>query len=175
MSAPFWNSGLRFECARCSACCRHEPGFVFLSANDLERLLAWSGLAFGVFFDTFIKTVDIGTGYALSLKETKENDCVLWKETGCTAYEARPVQCSTYPFWHGVLQTPEDWNREALDCPGIGKGATISGDAIGERLWQRRANPPLVIAYDVALESIDENTLLGRSGIAANTVDASKT
>jgi len=175
MNAPFWNNGLRFECARCSACCRLEPGFVFLSVNDLTRLLQHSGLAFRQFLDTFVRTVDIGTGLALSLKEKPNNDCILWGATGCSAYEARPVQCSTYPFWQGVLDTPEDWEREAKDCPGIGKGAIVPGEVIGERLWQKRANQVIVIAYDVALESIDEDTLLGRSRIVANATYTSKT
>jgi len=175
MNAPFWNNGLRFECARCSACCRIEPGFVFLSVSDLTRLLQHSGLAFRQFMDTFVRTVDIGTGLALSLKEKPNNDCILWGATGCSAYEARPVQCSTYPFWQGVLDTPEDWDREAKDCPGIGKGAIVPGEVIGDRLWQKRANQVIVIAYDVALESIDEDTLLGRSRILANAPDTSKT
>lgn len=175
MDAPFWNDGLRFECARCSACCRHEPGFVFLSATDIERLLIHSGLAFRQFIDTFIRTVDIGAGLALSLKEKANYDCILWGEHGCSAYVARPVQCSTYPFWQGVIETPEDWEREAHDCPGIGKGAIVPAAIIGERLWQKRANQALIIAYDVALESIDEDTLLGRSRIIANATDTSKT
>src|SRR5512145_1944147 len=31
----------RFECARCSACCRGEPGFVFLTARDLRELASF--------------------------------------------------------------------------------------------------------------------------------------
>jgi len=171
MDAPFWSNGLHFECARCSACCRHEPGFVFLSASDFKRLLAHSGLAFRPFFDTFIRTVDIGTGYAISLKEKANNDCILWVDGGCSAYEARPAQCSTYPFWQGILDTPEDWEREKQDCPGIGRGPLVPAEAIGERLWRKRANQSLIVAYDVALESIDEDTLLGRSGLAADASD----
>ena len=34
----FYSDGLRFECTRCSRCCRHTPGYVFLSENDVERL-----------------------------------------------------------------------------------------------------------------------------------------
>ncbi|HUX21603.1 MAG TPA: YkgJ family cysteine cluster protein, partial [Spirochaetia bacterium] len=38
MYKPFYQDGLRFECTRCDACCRHEPGYVFLSQTDLRRL-----------------------------------------------------------------------------------------------------------------------------------------
>lgn len=175
MNREFWAEGLRFECKRCSACCRHEPGFVFLSQFDFRRLLDHSGFAFDEFIATFIRTVDIGTGMALSLREKKNNDCVLWGEHGCSMYDARPIQCSTYPFWQGVVETKADWERESRDCPGIGHGPVVSAQAIGERLWQRRAWPPIIIDYDRALETIDEDTLLGSSGIIANPDDTRQT
>ena len=41
---------------------------------------------------------------ALALIELKNYECSLWdKECGCKAYGARPVQCSTYPFWSWIL------------------------------------------------------------------------
>ena len=39
MSKKFYDDGLQFECARCSYCCRHEPGYVFLSDNDLDAMV----------------------------------------------------------------------------------------------------------------------------------------
>ncbi len=38
MEEVFYGRGLRFECTRCSRCCRHNPGYVFLSPVDLARL-----------------------------------------------------------------------------------------------------------------------------------------
>lgn len=172
MDTPFWKEGLRFECTRCSGCCRHEPGFVFLSAYDIQRLLVACGLEFRQFIDTLLRTVDIGTGNAICLKEKANNDCILWGETGCTVYESRPVQCSTYPFWQGVVESADDWAREAESCPGIGRGLMRPGERIAECLLERRVNRPLTIAYDVALESIDEDTLLGSSRIPTDPADA---
>jgi Fe-S-cluster containining protein len=172
MSDEIWGDGLRFECARCSHCCRHEPGYVFLSAFDLRRLIAKSGMAFRDYIDTYVKTVDIGVGVSISLREKPNNDCILWEADGCAAYEARPIQCSTYPFWHGIMESKEDWEREACDCPGIGKGPLVPASEIGERLWRRRAFPAIVLGYDVSWETIDENTLLGSSGLASDSDDA---
>jgi len=87
-------------------------------------------------------------------------------------YEARPIQCSTFPFWQNVISSKADWDREAADCPGIGHGPIVSASDIGERLWQRRAWPPIILDYDRALETIDEDTLLGSTGIVANPDDA---
>ncbi len=174
MKELFWADGLNFECTRCSACCRYEPGFVFLSTYDIAGLLKHSGLSLKVFMDEFVRFVDIGTGNALSLKETAENDCILWGEQGCRVYDARPEQCSSYPFWQGIVDAPENWKQEADSCPGIGKGHVVSAETIGENLWKRRFHPVLIVPYDVALENIDENTLLGCSGIIANSSDTSQ-
>ncbi|MDX9897396.1 MAG: YkgJ family cysteine cluster protein [Spirochaetia bacterium] len=172
MDAPFWKDGLRFECTRCSGCCRHEPGFVFLSASDIRRLLKASGLEFRQFIDTVLRTVDIGTGNAICLKEKPNNDCILWGEAGCSFYDSRPIQCSTYPFWKGVVDSADDWARESESCPGIGRGSIRTEEFIAECLLKRRGNHALTIAYDVALESTDEDTLLGSSRIPSDSADA---
>ena len=38
MEEPFYKNGLKFSCKRCSFCCGHSPGFVYLSKSDLLRL-----------------------------------------------------------------------------------------------------------------------------------------
>lgn len=172
METPFWKDGLRFECTRCSACCRLDPGFVFLSAADLRRLLPASGLAFRQFIDTLLRIVDVGTGNAVCLKEKPNFDCILWGDAGCSVYDSRPVQCITYPFWQGVVDSADDWSKEAKSCPGIGRGPIRPADYIAECLLQRRANQPIILAYDVVLETIDEDTLLGSARITADSTDA---
>ncbi len=46
----------------------------------------------------------------LALLEKKNYDCILW-ENGCSAYEARPIQCSTYPFWSWMIADEKTWNE----------------------------------------------------------------
>ncbi len=174
MSEPFWNQGLQFGCLRCSSCCRHDPGFVFLSAFDLRRLLDHTGLAFYEFLSTFVRKVDSGSGFWLSLREKANYDCILWGEGGCSVYASRPVQCSTFPFWKGILDSKEAWLDEAKNCPGIDAGAVVPGLEIKDRLWLQRVHPRLEVAYDVVLESIDENTLLGSTRIIADATDTGK-
>ena len=36
----FYKNGLNFECQRCSFCCGHSPGYVYLSERDLLTLCA---------------------------------------------------------------------------------------------------------------------------------------
>ena len=48
--------------------------------------------------------------------------CVFLESDGkCGAYEVRPVQCATYPFWPSFLESRSAWAEEARvpdDMPG---------------------------------------------------------
>jgi len=159
----FWSKGLNFECVRCSSCCRHEPGLVLLSNLDINSLMAFLGLDFQNFFSKYCRLVDIGPGKMISLLETIVYDCILWKDgIGCSVYSARPVQCRTYPFWSGILDSQEDWNRERHYCPGVGQGALCSRSDIEEALWAYRKNSPVLLSSDAKPETLDENKILGR-------------
>jgi len=49
------------------------------------------------------------------LKEQQQQDgCIFLNNdtNACQIYEARPVQCRTYPFWPQILQNPQLWNAE---------------------------------------------------------------
>jgi Fe-S-cluster containining protein len=70
----------------------------------------------------------------LSLREEPDGRCVLFESgLGCRAYEARPRQCRTWPFWARIVATSAAWEREAADCPGMGTGDVIGPEEI-ERL-----------------------------------------
>lgn len=164
MPEPFHADGLRFACARCSACCRGEPGYVFLTRPDLERLAARFGLALSRFSAEYCIVVDMGDSLRLSLKERRNHDCSLWGEGGCRAYDDRPLQCKTYPFWDSVIREESDWIREGADCPGIGKGQIRDREEIEAAVIARRLEP--LISLDESCknhpERVDENTILGR-------------
>lgn len=78
----------------------------------------------------------------MSLAEKDNYDCVFWEEgKGCVIYPVRPVQCRSYPFWAHVVEDEESWKREALHCPGIGKGSRkFSAEEVEEWLYSRRCN-----------------------------------
>ncbi len=137
MEMPFYRQGLRFECKQCSACCRGEPGFVFLQEADIQALCAELNLEREAFLSAYCKVVDFGLERLYSLKEKPNNDCVLW-EGGCRVYKSRPVQCRTYPFWASILASQESWQQEATYCPGIGAGKLYTQEEIEARLIERR-------------------------------------
>lgn len=126
----FFENGLQFTCKRCSRCCRGEPGFVFLSQTDLTNLCRWFNLTEVEFIDVYCRFVPLyESEHVLCLKETPSYDCILWHD-GCTAYGARPVQCSTYPFWSGFLQDEQSWQKASASCPGMNNGKLWSKEEI---------------------------------------------
>jgi hypothetical protein len=111
-------------------------------------------------------------GKAISLRENAAYDCVFWTEDGCSVYDDRPIQCSTYPFWASIMDSRSSWKDEAAYCPGIGKGELRSKSYIEERLLARREAGTIILAYGVDPESSDENSILGSSGLGTDAPDA---
>ena len=119
---PFYAAGLRFSCERCSSCCRHESGFVYLSENDLSRLAQEFRMEYTAFIQTWCRWVPFERGTErLSLREKSNFDCVFWN-AGCTVYNARPLQCRAFPFWDNIVCSSEAWETAGRGCPGINNG-----------------------------------------------------
>ena len=119
---PFYAEGLEFKCNRCSVCCRHTPGYVFLSLNDLHRLLSHTQMEKEKFLQTYCRIIPTFRGKKISLQEKRNYDCIFWNNGGCIYYEARPFQCRSFPFWTSHLSSKSKWQELTSFCPGIGKG-----------------------------------------------------
>lgn len=139
----FYKNGLKFECQRCSFCCGHSPGFVYLSKRDLMTLCEHFNMTVTAFVEKYCRWADYYYGeQVLALLEKKNYDCILW-DNGCSAYVARPVQCSTYPFWAWMVKDEQMWNECAQDCPGMNKGMLHSYEEIEETRKKYVENIPL--------------------------------
>ncbi|MCK5673810.1 MAG: YkgJ family cysteine cluster protein [Spirochaetales bacterium] len=137
MSEPFYENGLNFECTQCSKCCRFDPGYVFLSYNDLNRLISFFNYSETEFIEKYCRKVSMGDSNRLSLIEKSNYDCIFWKNGGCEIYEARPLQCRSYPFWKPFLEDKKSWDAESLSCSGMNHGTLVSKEAIDEWLLLR--------------------------------------
>ncbi|MDR2072531.1 MAG: YkgJ family cysteine cluster protein [Spirochaetaceae bacterium] len=138
-TAPFYAGGLRFSCQRCSTCCRHEPGFVFLSRADLGLLAKELELEYTKVVKLYCRWIPAPGGEEqLSLREKPGFDCIFWRQ-GCGVYKSRPLQCRTFPFWESNLASIRAWKD--LPCPGAGRGELHSREYIEECLAQRQAEP----------------------------------
>jgi Fe-S-cluster containining protein len=126
-ATPWYADGLAFECTRCGNCCTGAPGYVWVRDEEIERLAAHLGQTVEAFMGRYVRRV--GTRH--SLIEHDNGDCVFWsREAGCTVYDARPIQCRTWPFWPENLESPRAWQRAHRKCPGIDRGAFFSLEQI---------------------------------------------
>ena len=132
---PWYSAGLRFECQRCSACCRGEPGYVWVGAAKIEQMAECLGLTPDEFIRCHVRRV----GARQSLRELPGGDCSLWggDGRGCLVYAVRPDQCQTFPFWPMHLRSRRAWEKLAAFCPGANKGRLFSQRQIESRTKKR--------------------------------------
>ena len=127
----WYADGLAFECTRCGKCCTGEPGYVWVTEEELAAIARFLGEPLREVRALYARKVR----GCISLREKANGDCVFWdKEKGCTVYAVRPPQCRTWPFWDSNVATPEDWERTCSVCPGSGKGEVIPVEEISRRL-----------------------------------------
>jgi Fe-S-cluster containining protein len=123
MKTPWYKDGLRFECTGCGACCTGEPGYVWISVEEMT--------AVAEFIDMSLAEFQYEYAYQeqgrWSLRELPGGDCIFFdRETnGCLIYELRPTQCRTWPFWSSNLRKESDWEATCDECPGAGQGPLI--------------------------------------------------
>ena len=141
LQKSFYASGLKFSCKRCSACCRYDSGLVYLSENDLEKLTLELKMNRNSFISAFCRWVTDWKGdEVLSLREKSNKDCILW-ESGCTVYQARPIQCITFPFWESIMHSSQTWEIAASGCPGMNNGEMHSEKTINDTIKLRDSQP----------------------------------
>ncbi len=128
MLKPWYQEGLRFQCSRCGNCCTGAPGTVRVTEQEIEDLAGFLALKESHFRKLYTRPLTDG---ATSLKEKPGGDCVFWAQKGgCTVYRQRPRQCRTWPFWSSVVESPEAWEEEKVDCPGMGEGPVFDVEHI---------------------------------------------
>ena len=144
VAEPWYADGLKFQCTQCGNCCTGGPGYVWISGVEIERFCAALNLDEKTFLKTYCRLVNGN----VSLKEFKNNrgeyDCVFLKEIDievdgrlakkrvCTAYDVRPLQCRTWPFWDGLLASKRAWTAAKKTCPGLDRGHHYARDRIEE-------------------------------------------
>ena len=129
---PWYSKGVRFECQPdCGRCCtRHgDYDYVYLEGDDLPRLAAHLRLPAAEFRTRYTKREE---GHTLLRMDGPA--CPFLRGTRCGVYEARPSQCSTFPFWADNLRDRTTWEDLAGFCPGIGKGPIQALTDIQEQL-----------------------------------------
>ena len=114
----------RWSCLRSGRCCTVGRGQVRVEPDEVPALAAAAGLKVEAFTAQHLRTLPDGAGGTLlSLRERDEGQggrCTLLEgSNSCSVYEARPEHCRTFPYWRGVLEDPEAFERARAVCPGI--------------------------------------------------------
>ncbi len=125
---PWYRDGLRFRCARCGNCCSGFSGTVHVTGEEIAALAQHIGLPEADFRRFYTRILP---GGHIALQEKPNDDCILFDpEQGCMAYDQRPRQCRTWPFWQEVVCSPETWAEETKHCPGMNQGDLYSAARI---------------------------------------------
>ncbi|MBC8114112.1 MAG: YkgJ family cysteine cluster protein, partial [Candidatus Saccharimonas sp.] len=95
---PWYKDGLRFTCTQCGDCCTGEPGYVWVTEEEMKQIAEYRGISIGEFRINHTKLV----GGRVSLREFANGDCTFFDGATrkCTVYPVRPAQCRTWPFWN---------------------------------------------------------------------------
>ena len=115
--ATFFDSGLRFECQRCGACCTGESGTIYVAEDEIGPIAAFLEIS----EEELRRRYCYPFRDSVSLREESDGRCCLYDE-GCAVYPVRPRQCRTWPFWFDIMRSEIRWQKAARQCPGMGKG-----------------------------------------------------
>jgi Fe-S-cluster containining protein len=105
-------------CESCGGrCCTGESGYIYVNKSEMQRIASY----LHVDIEELKKEYLFKKGYKFSIKERKvaeSFECIFFdRETnGCSIYEARPIQCRTFPFWDYYKTRVTELKNE---CPGV--------------------------------------------------------
>lgn len=105
-----------------------------MNEREIRELADFLNLSSDEFQEKFGRILEGG----IQLKDRGESDCIFLEKNHCMVYEARPLQCRTFPFWPENLKSAYRWNLVKQECPGIDQGVLFTFEQIQELL--RRQN-----------------------------------
>lgn len=122
---------LRFECTQCGRCCL-GTGTVRVTEEEIAAIQRILPLPMEMLVEAS------GSGFTLrTVRDGPEERCILLgADNRCRAYEARPVQCRTFPFWPRHLASRSAWDELARHCEGVGRGPEIDPAIVRAALAQ---------------------------------------
>ncbi len=122
---PWYKDGLAFQCTQCGQCCTGQPGYVWVTEEEMDAMAKVLNISLDLFKRKYIRQLD--NRYALTERKALNNDydCVFLKDKKCQVYQARPIQCRTYPWWNENLNSKQSWDLAAKECEGINEESPL--------------------------------------------------
>ncbi|MDO4559567.1 MAG: YkgJ family cysteine cluster protein [bacterium] len=126
----YWweRDGVRFACAACGRCCGGEPGSIWVTPGEREKIAR----ELGIDELTLRKEYLTRREGRCSIKERENYDCIFLglNSRRCEIYKVRPLQCRLFPFWPSMLRDKKIWNYYADYCPGMNNGKHYSPEIL---------------------------------------------
>ena len=126
----FWENGLRFSCQQCGRCCCGEPGIVYFSPDEFDRLVEFLKKTRGLDREKIIADMMKPWQDSYTARDDFDDGHCIFYDHGCTVYEVRPSQCRDFPFWRCQLKNEKAWREAGRSCPGIDHGRLWSAEEI---------------------------------------------
>jgi Fe-S-cluster containining protein len=123
---PWYKEGLPFKCTECGACCSGAPGYIWVSEDEIAAMAEHKKMTIQAFSMRYLRRVDNRFALVELKRGPQTYDCVFLKDKKCQVYEARPLQCRTFPWWPENLSSPAAWERTATECEGINLKAPVT-------------------------------------------------
>ena len=122
---PWLSEGLKFTCTACGKCCRGSRTNVWVNATEVKALASKLEMEPFKFVQQYCEDRETEEGELLTSLKNKDGACILLDDDGktCRAYDSKPMQCETYPFWASNVVGPAEWSAEATRCEGIDASA----------------------------------------------------
>ena len=94
-----------FRCSGCGECCRWG-GSVLLTDEDIRKMADFMGISESEFISVHTRLAP--SRKQLALLDQADGSCAFLDGDRCSVYEARPVQCKSFPYaWRVPEGCPE--------------------------------------------------------------------
>ena len=94
MTAPDDDSGIFYQCQRCTNCCRW-PGDVKVSDAEVEAIAAFLGMEAGECVARYTRLRADRRG--LSIIDRADHSCIFLEGRDCVINDVKPQQCRDFP------------------------------------------------------------------------------
>jgi Fe-S-cluster containining protein len=112
------------------ACCCGEPGIVYFSQAEFERLVDFLGKTRGLTREAIVRDYMRPWEDSYTARDDFEDGHCVFYDKGCIVYGVRPSQCRDFPFWRQNLRNAAAWRDCAKSCPGMDQGRLWTADEI---------------------------------------------